>query len=49
MGLSLAAVALSWALMPKTEYLPVGNQNFLFGFLLPPPGYSLDEIVETKE
>ncbi len=40
-GLSLG---LSWLLMPKTEYLPVGNQNFLFGFLLPPPGYNLDEM-----
>ncbi len=30
--------------MPKTEYLPAGNQNLLFSIMLPPPGYSLDEI-----
>jgi HAE1 family hydrophobic/amphiphilic exporter-1 len=29
--------------MPPTEYLPTGNQNLLFGFILPPPGYSLEE------
>ena len=33
--------------MPKTEYLPVGNQNFVFGMMLPPPGYSLDEVVSV--
>jgi HAE1 family hydrophobic/amphiphilic exporter-1 len=39
-----ASVLFSWLLFPKTEYLPAGNQNFLFGMILPPPGYSLDEI-----
>ncbi len=34
--------------MPKTEYLPMGNQNFLFGFMLPPPGYNLDEVAEMQ-
>ncbi len=34
--------------MPPTEYLPVGNQNFLFGVLLPPPGYSLDEVSDLR-
>jgi HAE1 family hydrophobic/amphiphilic exporter-1 len=45
------AVALggSWLLMPQTEYLPLGNQNFLFGLLLPPPGYSLDEVVSLQD
>lgn len=47
--MTTAAVGLSWALMPKTEYLPVGNQNFLFGILLPPPGYSLDEVVAAQD
>ena len=31
-------------LLPKTEYLPEGNRSFLFGILLPPPGYNLDEL-----
>ncbi len=42
-GLTLASVGLSWLLMPKAEYLPVGNRNFLFGFVQPPPGYNLEE------
>jgi len=43
------AVGLSFLLMPKAEYLPVGNQNFLFGQMLPPPGYSLDEVSKLQE
>ena len=42
--LTLGSIALSFALMPQREYLPVGNQNFVFGLLLPPPGYSLEEV-----
>jgi len=48
-GLTLAAVGLSWVLMPKTEYLPIGNNNFLFGLVMPPPGYSLDEVSELRK
>jgi len=44
-----AAIALSVALMPKTEYLPDGNQNFAFGFLLPPPGYNIDEVSDLQQ
>jgi HAE1 family hydrophobic/amphiphilic exporter-1 len=47
-GLTVTAIGLSWALMPKTEYLPIGNNNFLFGVVLPPPGYSLDEVSELR-
>ncbi len=39
-----ASIVFGFLLMPKTEYLPVGNQNFLFGIMLPPPGYNLDEM-----
>ena len=35
----------SWALLPKIEYLPTGNRNLVFGILLPPPGYNLDQLV----
>ena len=42
------AVGGSWLLMPKTEYLPVGNNNFLFGVMLPPPGYNLDEVAGLR-
>jgi HAE1 family hydrophobic/amphiphilic exporter-1 len=42
----LITVGLSVLLLPPTEYLPNGNMNFVFGFMLPPPGYNLDEVVE---
>ena len=42
------AVGGSWLLMPKTEYLPVGNNNFLFGVMIPPPGYNLAEVAGLR-
>ncbi len=41
-GFTVAAVLLSVLLAPKAEYLPTGNQNFLFGIIQPPPGQSLE-------
>ncbi len=38
------AVGIAVYLVPKTEYLPEGNREMLFGILLPPPGYNLDEL-----
>jgi HAE1 family hydrophobic/amphiphilic exporter-1 len=43
------AVGMAWLLMPKTEYLPQGDREILFGILLPPPGYNLDEIEAIAE
>lgn len=40
-GVSLVGARL---LVPATTYLPMGNQNLVFGILLTPPGYSLDEF-----
>jgi HAE1 family hydrophobic/amphiphilic exporter-1 len=34
----------SLLLAPPRSYLPNGNRNLVFGFLLTPPGYSLDEF-----
>lgn len=31
-------------LVPDKTYLPAGNRNLVFGFLVTPPGYSLDEF-----
>ncbi len=45
----VASIGLSFALMPKAEYLPLGDQNFVFGFLLPPPGYNLEEVAKMQE
>ena len=42
------AVALTSAaavfFLPKLEYLPSGNRNLVFGIMVPPPGYSVDEL-----
>ena len=48
---SLTALSIggSWLLMPKTDYLPTGNSNFLIGILLPPPGYNVDEMKNMAE
>lgn len=45
-GLALGS---SYYLMPKTEYLPLGNQNFIFGVVLPPPGYSVDQVSDMRK
>jgi HAE1 family hydrophobic/amphiphilic exporter-1 len=42
--LTVASLGLSYLLIPKTEYLPVGNNNFIFGIMLPPPGLNLEEV-----
>lgn len=47
--LTVGAVMLAWAIMPETEYLPTGNQNFAFGMLLPPPGYNETEMIELSK
>jgi multidrug efflux pump subunit AcrB len=41
-GLTVAAIGLTATLLPETDYLPEGRQNFIFGFILPPPGVSVD-------
>jgi HAE1 family hydrophobic/amphiphilic exporter-1 len=45
----LLAIGLAYFLMPKTEYLPEGNREILFGILLPPPGYNLAELEKIGE
>jgi len=39
----LAAMTVAVTLIPKMEYLPTGNRNLIFGIILPPPGYSVEE------
>jgi HAE1 family hydrophobic/amphiphilic exporter-1 len=48
-GVTILALWFSWQLLPKAEYLPTGNQNFLFGMLFPPPGYSVDEVAKYHD
>ncbi|MFM8636072.1 MAG: efflux RND transporter permease subunit [Planctomycetia bacterium] len=45
----VAAIVATWLLMPKVEYLPEGNRNLVFGILLPPPGYNLDELLRMGD
>jgi HAE1 family hydrophobic/amphiphilic exporter-1 len=40
---------LTWAMWPKVEYLPTGNRNLVFGVILPPPGYNLDQLKQLGE
>ena len=37
-------VAGSIWLFPKRDYLPTGNRNLVFGFVLPPPGVNISHI-----
>jgi len=46
---TLIAVVGSRLLMPKAEYLPTGNSNFVIALLFPPPGYNPDEIRQIGE
>lgn len=48
-ALLVVSFGLSWALWPKVEYLPGGNRNLVFGILMPPPGYNIDQMMELGE
>ncbi|NCF27266.1 MAG: MMPL family transporter [Gammaproteobacteria bacterium] len=37
-------VLATWALAPKADYLPEGNRNLVFAFIIPPPGVNIDHI-----
>ena len=41
-GITAAAGVFAAAFLPKLDYLPIGNRNFVIGFALPPAGYNLD-------
>ena len=41
---TMTAGILAKQFLPKLEYLPEGNRNLIFGFILPPPGYNLDTM-----
>ncbi len=45
-GLSLVGAL---ALMPPMDYLPAGNRNLVFGGLLIPPGYSVEQMTSIAE
>lgn len=37
-------LVVSLLLVPKADYLPEGNRNLVFAFILPPPGVNMDHI-----
>jgi HAE1 family hydrophobic/amphiphilic exporter-1 len=43
----VASLLVAWTLLPPMEYLPTGNRNLVFGILIPPPGYSIEELDAT--
>ncbi len=43
-GVVAVACATTYVFLPSMEYLPTGNRNLVFGIVLPPPGYSIDEL-----
>lgn len=48
-GFLAGSLLLSRKLMPDTEYLPNGNRNLVIAILLPPPGYSVDQMIRLGE
>jgi HAE1 family hydrophobic/amphiphilic exporter-1 len=44
-----ASAGVSWLLWPKSEYLPNGNRNLVFGIIIPPPGYNLDQLMSLGQ
>lgn len=47
LGIVVVSMGLTWFLLPDSEYLPNGNRNLVFAFMLPPPGYNLDQMVQV--
>lgn len=43
------AAAVVMTLLPPMEYLPTGNRNLIFGIIVPPPGYAIEELARIGE
>ncbi|MDY6881028.1 MAG: efflux RND transporter permease subunit [Thermodesulfobacteriota bacterium] len=43
------SVSLIISLLPRAEYLPQGNQNFILSILIPPPGASVEKRQEIGD
>ncbi len=43
-GLIALPVTVTGLLVPKADYLPEGNRNLVFAFIIPPPGVNIDHI-----
>jgi HAE1 family hydrophobic/amphiphilic exporter-1 len=49
LSLTVFSVLVTYFLIPKMEYLPQGNRNFVFSIMVPPPGLSYDERKEIGQ
>ncbi len=45
-AITVLAAGFTVIFMPKIDYLPTGNRNFVLGFIQPPAGYNLDTMEE---
>jgi multidrug efflux pump subunit AcrB len=43
-GLITLPIIATALLVPKADYLPEGNRNLVFAFIIPPPGVNIDHI-----
>lgn len=43
-GLISVALYLTYSLIPKADYLPEGNRNLVYAFIIPPPGINIDHL-----
>jgi HAE1 family hydrophobic/amphiphilic exporter-1 len=48
-AMTAASIYGSYLFLPKVEYLPTGNRNLVIGFLIPPPGYNIPQLLEMGE
>ncbi len=49
LGFTILSLGTVMVLMPKAEYLPQGNMNFVLGILIPPPGYTVEKMEERGD
>jgi HAE1 family hydrophobic/amphiphilic exporter-1 len=47
--MTAGSLGTAYVFLPDAEYLPEGNRNLAIGILLPPPGYSLDELANLGQ
>ena len=43
-GLTTISLTVAFQLFPKPDYLPEGNRNLVFAFVLPPPGSNIESL-----
>ncbi|TVQ59392.1 MAG: efflux RND transporter permease subunit [Phycisphaerales bacterium] len=44
--ISITSAVGAFLLIPPATYLPAGNRNLVFAFMIPPPGYNLDMQID---